>query len=142
MAFQQQQDSSNEMENVQHQKIISAEPPGIENFQIISSQRGGKKLLFDGNIYVKKKRLSDGREKFECSERQQKFCYGAVTFREGKIEEILKGHNHAPNIAKIEAAKIKDAMKKKAENTVETPHQIVQSISDDLDIAVAGNIMV
>ena len=43
---------------------VNLEASNFENFQIISSQRGGRKLLFDGHIYIKKKTLSNNREKF------------------------------------------------------------------------------
>ena len=108
--------------------------------EVIQTKRGGKKILLDGHAYVKKKNMKFGIEKFECTERQNLYCYAAIAVKDKKVVQILKCHNHAPNINKIEALKIQNKIKEKASSTVETPHQIIQSVSNELNILVAGNL--
>ena len=46
----------------------------------------------------------------------------------------------APDIAKIESSRIQEKIKLRAQETRENPHQIIQSVSDELSIENAGNL--
>ena len=39
-------------------------------FEVIPTERGKSKILYDGFSYVKKKDLTGGRESYECTERR------------------------------------------------------------------------
>ena len=91
-----------------------------ENF--ITTERGGVKILLEGHAYVKKKNMAAGATKFECTKRQSLKCYGAIKVKDKVIEEILKGHNHAPDPVENVALQIKSKIRDRSTNTVEKPH--------------------
>ena len=109
-------------------------------FEIISTKRGGKKILHGGFDYIKKKKISDGREKFECSKRQRNGCYASLILSGGKIEIVKSEHTHEADATYIEALKVRDEIRQKALSTNDAPHVILQSVSKKLDVQIAGKI--
>ena len=110
----------------------------LSDEEMVITERGGIKILLRGYAYTKKKNMANGVEKYECVERQKHKCYGAIKVRDKIVEAELKDHNHAPNAAKNHSMKIRSKIRNKAMVTVEKPHQIMQGISKELGIEVAG----
>ena len=99
--------------------------------EIISSNRGGQKLLFAGYIYTKQhQRLSGTR--WICVERMEG-CVGAIrTNGVVGVPVILNEHNHLPSEEKTAVAKARSTMKRVAENGVGQPHEIFNRVQRTL----------
>lgn len=109
-------------------------------FEIISTKRSGRKILHAGFDYIKKKNLSNGREKFECSRRQTKSCHATIILSGDSIEIKNSEHTHEADAIHVEALKIREEIKQKAISTNDAPHAIMQTVSNKLDIHIAGKI--
>ena len=73
-----------------------------EAFEIIRTEKGKRKILFDGSSYVLKKKLAGDKELFECSKRRSEAgCYASIHLQDGKIVKVTNSHSHAPEAAKI-----------------------------------------
>ena len=58
----------------------------IQDFEILTTQRGKRKIVHDGFTYVFKKTLAQNKEGFECTKRRtQPVCYAKLTLDDGKI---------------------------------------------------------
>nr|XP_054769755.1 uncharacterized protein LOC129277627 [Lytechinus pictus] len=94
------------------------------------TERGGRKLLFDGYIYVKKRNLAAGWESFECNQRRnKKQCKASIKVRVSVENEFRDRteHNHPPDHGKANAYKVKNAVKRMALETDESPKQILMA---------------
>ena len=90
-----------------------------ENFEIIQTQRGGRKILYEGYSFLLKKKLSGNRELFECSRRRDTpVCYSTLQVLNGKIIAQNDKHSHAPDAAKISASKVMAQIKKKSNRNI------------------------
>ena len=112
----------------------------VTNFETISTKRGARKIIYEGFDNVKKKDLSHDREKFECSKRQSKHCNASIIFTVEGIEISKANHTHEADANYIQAIKIRDNIRTKSIITNDSPHSIMQIISKDLDIQVAGKL--
>ena len=58
----------------------------IQDFEILTTQHGKRKIVHDGFTYVFKKTLAQNKEGFECTKRRtQPVCYAKLTLDDGKI---------------------------------------------------------
>nr|XP_054757396.1 uncharacterized protein LOC129263513 [Lytechinus pictus] len=94
----------------------------------ISSDRGGRKLLLGGYIYLKKKDLADGWESFECElRRNRQECKAKVqVLGDNQFRERTE-HSHPPNHGRTNAAKVKMAIKRRATESHEPPQQVLMA---------------
>ena len=112
-----------------------------KEFEIILTKRGKRKILHNGSSFVLKKKLAGEKELFECTRRRDEIgCFATLHFKDGEIVALNNDHSHAPDLAKNVALKIQDRIKSKAKETVEKPHQILQSVSEELSIENAANL--
>eukprot|EP00057_Strongylocentrotus_purpuratus_P026943 XP_011681417.1 PREDICTED: uncharacterized protein LOC100889712 isoform X2 [Strongylocentrotus purpuratus] len=99
-----------------------------EKMEWTKTERGGRKLILDGYIYVKKKNLADGWEIYECElRRNRRVCKAKIKVKTSGEEEF-KGrteHNHPSDHGKANAYKVKAAMKRLAVETDQSPQQIL-----------------
>ena len=96
---------------------------GIE---IISSNKGGQKLCFEGYIYNKVKTAVNNYTYWRCYRRYEN-CTGAVkTSDVNQDVEIIKEHAYfcLPDLEKIEALKERNRAKFRARNSQEPPSRI------------------
>ena len=100
--------------------------------EIIPSNRGGQKLLFEGYMYTKQhERLSGTR--WKCVERDGK-CPGAVRTNGIVGAPVVLGeHNHLPSEEKINVTKARESMKRIAQNGVGKPDQIYNRVAANLN---------
>ena len=111
--------------------------------ELIKSERGKDKLVYGGHMYVKQKNLANGVVSFECVERRNKATCKAkvkVNIQRKEIVGILHDHTHAPNEAKITAARTLQKMKEKANKTEETTQQIVSEECALIDEETIANL--
>jgi len=90
--------------------------------EFITSQKNGKILIYNGFRYRRDKRHLKSTS-WRCT---YKGCKGRViTTSDVKARESTE-HNHAPNIGQINAALVKNKIKKLAQTTTEKPRNIIQ----------------
>ena len=97
----------------------------------VRSNKGGMKLLFHNNLYVKKKVLSSGAVCWECDQRRNKFaCKAKLHVFDDQVIKQVNDHTHVASRAVVESSKVRQEMRKHARETEETPQQIIcQSVA-------------
>ena len=97
----------------------------------LRSNKGGMKLLFQNNLYVKQKVLSSGAVCWECDQRSNKFaCKGKINVLDDQVIKQVNDHTHVANRAVVESSTVRQEIKKRARETEETPQQIIsQSVA-------------
>ena len=102
---------------------------GTHQIEEVATKRGGRKFIIDGFSYVKKKSLKNNREKFECTERQKLFCKAFIIVENGEVvHDTIPSHRHSPDPALLATLRMKKEIRERAENTLETPQQIIQNV--------------
>ena len=96
----------------------------------IASLRGGEKFVEGGYIYVKNKNLAAGRISYECEMRKRSGnnsgqCKARLTVMDGIVVGRVNDHTHAPVAGRPEALRIRTAMKRRADDTMGAPQQIL-----------------
>ena len=97
----------------------------------VRSNKGGMKLLFQNNLYVKQKVLSSGAVCWECDQRRNKFaCKAKLHVLNDQVIKQVNDHTHVASRAVVESSKVRQEMKKSARETEEMPQQIIsQSVA-------------
>ena len=94
--------------------------------EYITSNKGGRKLVFENNIYIKQKIFSNGAVCWECEQRRTaNTCKAKIHVLNGQVIHRVNEHTHNRNSATVEASKIRQQMKKRARETEEPPQQII-----------------
>ena len=91
----------------------------------ITSNKGKPKLAYEGHIYVKQKELKDGAVSYECEKRRRSQCKAKLKVKDGVMLSSLHEHTHAPAVGHAESIVVKQHMKRRAEETEESPQQII-----------------
>jgi hypothetical protein len=103
---------------------------------IIRNNKGGMKLCSGGYLYTQKERRAS-RVRWECSERRGQSFKGALTTNIGATVVYSRvEHTHASDDAKVEAAKIRNALKAKCEYTRDNPAQLIVDTLHDVPVNV------
>ena len=94
--------------------------------EYITSNKGGRKLAFKNNIYIKQKVLSNGAVCWERNQRRTaNTCKAKIHVLNDQVIHRVNEHTHNGNSATVEASKIRSQMKKRARETEEPPQQII-----------------
>lgn len=118
------------MEKAKFQKVSKFDlVQSMMEFQ--KSERWNEKLSFEGFVCVKQKQLANGVVSFECEKRRNKTeCKAKLKIRGQELVGRLNEHSHGPDPTRQEVLKAVQRMKRQAEETEETPQQIItQSVS-------------
>ena len=107
--------------------------------QYVVSSRNKKKLIDNSHLFVKE-RVSGKKTIWKCDQFYKMKCNARVHTSEDCITKRLGEHNHAENIARIEAAKVINFTKEKAISTQETAHVIAAQAYVGVSQAVAGQL--
>lgn len=78
-----------------------------------------------GYMYVFQKTLANDVQSWECLRRRKNTCRARVKVANNEIVDRVNDHTHAPNQIQVEVAKVKAAMKKRAETTLDDPDLII-----------------
>jgi FLYWCH zinc finger domain len=89
---------------------------------IIKSQKGKQQLLYEGYRYRRDKLNQDGSSSWRCIKRE---CAGRLKKKTDGTLQTSTEHMRAPDTAKNESEKINANIRKRAENGVEKPRQII-----------------
>ena len=107
--------------------------------QYIVSTRNKKKLIDNSHLFVKEK-TSGEKNIWKCNQFYTRKCHARVHTNYESTIKRLGEHSHAGDIARVEAAKVINVIKKKAITTQETTHCIVTQAYVGVFQAVAGQL--
>ena len=98
--------------------------------EYFKSTRGVDKIAFEGFVYTKQKDLAAGVDSFECelrrqTKKRQGGCKVKIKVEDGALVVRLSEHSHAPNQSNFQVQELRNQMKRKATETLETPLQIL-----------------
>ena len=107
-----------------------------KNMELISTNYGGKKLIYDGYIYIKDKDSEDSTY-WRCEKRG--LCNSRmITLRtNGSVKKSPLTHSHQPDLASIEAVKTVEAIKLRSTLTEEVTSSVIQKSTNSISIAAA-----
>ena len=101
----------------------------------------GNQMVLDGNyLYTFQKDLINNVQSWECHLRRRHFCKARVKVLSDQIIERVNQHTHAPNSTKVQTTKIRVAMKRRAETTIDAPQRILSEGLAQATPAVAVNL--
>ena len=94
--------------------------------EFTTTERGAKKLLKDGYIYLFEKNLANGITSWEWELRRKGECRASVKLDEldNFVEQVNK-HTHPPSAANCETTKIKENIKRRARDSLDNPRGII-----------------
>ena len=96
--------------------------------EYVRSNRGAFKLIHGNHVYVKQKVLKNGAVCWECEQRRNKVaCKAKLHVLNDQIVNNVNEHTHPANRGEVESIKVRQAMKKRARETEETPQQIISN---------------
>ena len=95
--------------------------------EFTTTEKGRRKLIKDGYMYVFKKQLANDNSSWECVlRRKESQCRATVKL--SPTDEFIEQnneHTHAPSATEVEVTKVLTSIKRKAETTDETSQQIL-----------------
>ena len=97
-------------------------------------------LIDGGYLYSMQKDLANGALSWECIYRKRGICKARLKILNGEIIDRTNEHTHAPSRAKVEATKIKHAMKRRAETTLDPTHRIISDTLAEVTPTAAINL--
>lgn len=103
----------------------------------VFSTRNKEKLVDNGHLYVKEKVCGE-KSIWKCDQFYQMKCHARVHTSEDCILKRLGEHNHAGNIARVEASKVINQIKEKAITCQESTHAIATEAYVGISSAVSG----
>lgn len=93
--------------------------------EFVQSERGKRKLIYDGYIYVKQKELANCVISYECEKRRHSNSKSKVKVCGNEVVGHVNDHNHAADIHHPEVLFVRQEIKRKAINTQETAQQVI-----------------
>ena len=86
--------------------------------EISETERGGRKLFFEGYRYTFQKTLADGNYSWECVyRRNHRSCKARLKSTNDHVVDRLNEHTHPPEPNKIDAERARTAMKRRARDS-------------------------
>ena len=109
--------------------------------EFISTIRGGQKLLFEGYCYVKQKDLTEGKESWERDLKRRNKCKAKLHLQGGRVVQRMNEHTHGGGAARTEMLAVRANMRQRAEDTKETPQQIITEGVHNMTDAASGRMV-
>ena len=95
--------------------------------EFTTTEKGNRKLIHEGYMYVFQKNLAND-VTWECEKRRRKECKAKIKLDEaGNFLERINYHTHAPSETKCEIAKVRANIKRRATET-QDPAQVILGI--------------
>ena len=92
----------------------------------VRSEKGARKLIRDGYMYVYQKDLAGEVTLWECKLRRRGQCKARINLgRNNAFLHEVNDHTHPPTQTKVEVVKVKASIKRRAETSLDTPQQII-----------------
>lgn len=100
--------------------------------EFVVSDKGKRKVVYNGYVFVKQKQLANGITSYECEKRRQNKekqgeCKAKLKLEGDNLVGVLNEHTHGPQPERGEVLKLRNRMKVRAENTQETAQQIIST---------------
>ena len=108
--------------------------------EFTSTTKDKPKLIDGGYLYVRQKDLANDVVSWECDQRKRSTCKARVKVLNDQIIERINDHTHAPNQTKVEVAKTRTTMKRRAETSIDAPQRIISEGLAQASPAVAVNL--
>lgn len=100
--------------------------PNTAKMEFVTSQKGQRKIIHEGHVYVFQKRLANDIKSFECVMRRSGQCKAKLKVDLlGEVVATLNEHTHPPSETKCEVVRLKSQIKDQAETTRDTPQQVL-----------------
>ena len=111
-------------------------------FTTTERERGQRKLLRNGYIYVHRRKLADGCSTWECILRRKGTqCNSKIKLSpNGEFVEHTNDHTHPPSQTECAGTKVKANIRRRAETTEETTQQIWATELRNVSEGVAANL--
>ena len=109
--------------------------------EFIPTIRGGRKLLFEGYSYIKQKTIAGDREVWECELRRRRDCKAKLHLLGEVVVDRVNVHTHAGDAARNEMLTVRANMRTRAEQTEETPQQIITEGTRNMTDAASGRMV-
>jgi hypothetical protein len=93
--------------------------------EFVKTEKGSRKLIFEGFCYVKQKDLAGGKVCWECDRRRKRQCKAKLHLMGERVVSRTNDHTYAGNAARCEMLNVRAVMKERAETTEEAPQQIL-----------------
>ena len=103
--------------------------------EIIASNKGGKKLIYEGFAYVVNRR-KEGRIYWRCEKRTS--CSASIITCNDLVEKNSDNHSHPPNEARMSALKVIVNMKDRSLKSDEAPSSVINNCTKDLPLSICG----
>ena len=109
--------------------------------EFTTTERGARKLLKDGYIYLFKKNLANEITSWECELRRKGDCGASIKLEElDNFVEQVTDHAHPPSATKCETTKVKENIKRRARDSLDNPREIVSAEVQNASEAAAVNL--
>ena len=93
--------------------------------EFTTTEKGNRKLIHEGYMYVFQKNLANDATSWECEKRRRGECKAKIKLDEaGNFLERINYHTHAPSETKCEIAKVRANIKRRATET-QDPAQVI-----------------
>jgi len=100
----------------------------MAELRFLKGQKGKLHLIFEGYQFQVDKK-TDPKTYYRCVVSQSTIpCLGRLHLADGNVVFYNNNHNHAPNIARIDAKEKMEEIKEKAKNSCDTPSQLLTSL--------------
>lgn len=109
--------------------------------EFTTTEKGSRKLIRNGYMYVFQKNLANDLTSWECILRRRGQCKEKVklTLTDNFVEEV-NVHTHPPSQPQVEVAQVKASIKRKTETTNDTCQQILGSELQNISQSAAVNL--
>ncbi|QQP58582.1 Uncharacterized protein FKW44_003950 [Caligus rogercresseyi] len=107
--------------------------------QFVNSSRGNKKLFENGHSYIREREVGQ-KTIWKCDQYFSLFCRARVHTNTDTIVKVVGQHNHAGNIAKVEAIRAINLAKEIAISTQESTHSIATNVFVGASISSVGHL--
>ena len=110
--------------------------------EFTTTEKGSRKLIHEGYMYVFQKNLASYVTSWECEKRRRGECKAKIKLDEaGSFLERINNHTHAPSEAKCKIAKVRANIKKRATETQDSAQVILGIELGGISEAAAINLL-
>lgn len=106
--------------------------------EFVCSEKGKRKLLFEGHFYFKD--VEKGEKVYwKCAffEKRKTNCPARIITVDDKISKITKEHNHIADASEVEATKVYEKIRINSKISNDPPHKIISTASTTCSITAA-----
>ena len=107
--------------------------------EYVNSEKGKPKLVDSGHLFIRD-RSTETKVLWKCDKSRKQTCRARLHTEGDNIIHRIGDHNHAADIAAVQASRVVNAVKDRAASTQESGHQIVTQAFANTSVSVAGKL--